>query len=135
MEYFKAQRYGDSEGRQVEERTYYTAGGRKTNIMDMEADASHSEADASPEYFAVVLVPANLGGLPVMGIDQRPIGVAPHIALIENFLPIPGVKTPHEAILKVDSIMDGYKKKQEEARKQSKLVTAQAVPSTKLHLS
>lgn len=135
MEYFKAQRYGDQEGRQVEERTYYTAGGRKTNIMDMEADASHTEAELLPEYFAVVLVPANLGGLPVMGVDQRPIGVAPHIALIENFLPIPGVKTPHEAMLKVDSIMDGYKKKQEEGRKQSKLVTAQTMPSSKLQIS
>lgn len=135
MEYFKAQRYGDSEGRQVEERVYYTLGGRKTNIMDMEADASHTEMELPPEYFAVVLVPANLGMLPVVGSNQQPIGVAPHIALIENFLPIPGAKTPHEAMLKVDSIMDGYKKKTEEARKQSKLVTAQAVPSTKLHLS
>lgn len=135
MEYFKAQRFGDAEGRQVEERVYYTLGGRKTNIMDMEADASHNEAEALPEYFAVVLVPANLGMLPVMGVNQQPIGAAPHIALIENFLPIPGVKTPHEAMLKVDSIMDGYKKKQEESRKQSKLVTAQTVPQTKLHLS
>lgn len=127
MEYYQLFRYGNKDGQQVEERVYYTAGGRKTDLMDHEGDASHAEHELPPEYFAIFMVPANMGALPVKVGTQ--MGVTPHIVLVEHFVKIDGAKNPHDALVQYKTVAANIEKKMEESRKQSQIAIANEMPA------